>query len=231
MVSYDEYLNEGEKHLTYFQELADLQPDYSVLEAGCGTGRMALPLTRFLNNKGEYQGFDDAKGDINWCKKNISEKHPNFHFQYTESKNRTSGTSTNADAAHFVFPYDDAKFDFVFLSSVFTYLKPADVENYINEIGRVMKPGATSLMTLFIVNCVSEDLMIKKPTQMHFPFNKGFYRLRSLQADKKQIAYDEEWILEKLQNAGLKMESIQYGSWCGRQHFFDFPDLIICSKE
>jgi len=231
LVSYDEYLNEGEKYLTYFQELGDLQPDHSMLEAGCGTGRMALPLTHFLNKKGEYYGFDDAKGDINWCKKNISEKHPNFHFQYTGSENRTSGTSTIADATHLVFPYENAQFDFVFLSSVLTYLKPAEVENHINEIGRVMKPGAISLMTFFIVNCLSEDLMIKKPTQMHFPFNKGFYRLRSLEADKKQIAYDEEWILEKLQKAGLKMVSIQYGSWCGRPHFFDFPDMIICSKE
>ena len=230
LVSYSEYLNEGKKYLTYFQELADLQPDYSVLEAGCGTGRIALPLIRFLNKNGIYNGLDEAESDINWCKKNISAKHPNFRFQYTGLKNKPVDFSSKADAEHFIFPYEDEKFDFVFITSAFTLLKPTEVENYINEIGRVMKMGAKCLISLYIVNCVSEDLMIKKPTQMHFPFNKGFYRLRSIEAGKQLIAYDEEWILEKLQNAGLKMASIQFGSWCGRKHFFDYQDLIICSK-
>jgi hypothetical protein len=44
------------------------------------------------------------------------------------------------------------------------------------------------------------------------------------------VAYDEEWLLEKLENAGLKMESIQYGQWCGRDSYFDYQDLVICSK-
>ena len=65
---------------------------------------------------------------------------------------------------------------------------------------------------------------------MDFPINNGFYRLHSSQVDTANVAYDEEWLLEKLGNAGLKMETIKYGQWCGRTSFFDYQDLMICRK-
>jgi len=65
---------------------------------------------------------------------------------------------------------------------------------------------------------------------MNFPINKGFYRLHSSQVDTANVAYDEEWILEKLENAGLKMEIIKYGQWVGRSIYFDYQDLLICTK-
>jgi SAM-dependent methyltransferase len=217
-------------YLTYFQQLCGLEPHHVVLDVGCGIGGIAIPLTHFLNEKGSYEGFDISKNDIDWCNKNISEKHPNFYFQYSGLDKHPNKTVDKTDACHFIFPYDDAKFDFVCLISLFTHLMPAEIENYITEISRVMKPGATALLSLFIINCESEDMMIKKPTQMNFPYNKGFYRLHSLQVENKQVAYDEEWLLEKLSFAGLKMEGIKYGSWCGRNSDFDHRDLLICRK-
>jgi ubiquinone/menaquinone biosynthesis C-methylase UbiE len=229
-IGYGDYVKQGEKFLGYFQELGGLQPNHAVLDIGCGIGRMAVPLTRFLSKEGSYDGFDIVKSGIDWCNKNISAKHPNFRFQYTGLYNQLYNTSDKVDASNFVFPYEDTKFDFVFLTSVFTHMMPAEVEHYINEISRVMKPGATCLISYFIVNCESEDLMIKQPTQMNFPINKGFYRLHSAKVDTANVAYDEEWLLEKLGKAGLKMVSIQFGQWCGREHFFDYQDLLICRK-
>jgi ubiquinone/menaquinone biosynthesis C-methylase UbiE len=229
-IGHGDYMKQGEKFLTYFQELAGLKPEHSVLDVGCGIGRMAVPLTHFLNEKGSYDGFDIVKSGIDWCNKNISSQYPNFRFQYTGLYNQLYNTSNKADAGNFIFPYADGKFDFVFLTSVFTHMMPKEVEHYIHEISRVMKPGATCLMSFFIVNCESEDLMIKQPTHMNFPINKGFYRLHSSQVDTANVAYDEEWLLEKLENAGLKMEIIKYGQWVGRSIYFDYQDLLICSK-
>jgi ubiquinone/menaquinone biosynthesis C-methylase UbiE len=229
-IGHGDYMKQGEKFLTYFQELAGLMPEHSVLDVGCGIGRMAVPLTRFLNVKGSYDGFDIVKSRIDWCNKNISSQFPNFRFQYTGLYNQLYNTSDKADAGNFIFPYADKKIDFVFLTSVFTHMMPKEVEHYFHEISRVMKPGATCLMSFFIVNCESEDLMIKQPTHMNFPINKGFYRLHSAQVDTAYVAYDEEWLLEKLENVGLKMEIIKYGQWVGRSIYFDYQDLLICSK-
>jgi SAM-dependent methyltransferase len=228
LIGYEDYVNQGEKFLIYSRELAGLQPKHTVLDAGCGFGQMAVPLLRFLNEEGTYEGFDIDKSKVDWCSKNISLQHPNFRFQYTGPDAKQAISEDKTDIGKFIFLYKNAKFDFVFLTSAFTHLMPADIENYITEIGRVMKPGASCLMSFFIINCESEDLMLKNPAKMHFPFNKGFYRLSSLNTGDKNVAYDEEWLLEKLGNAGLKMESIQYGQWCGREHFFDYQDLLIC---
>ena len=46
----------GELFLRQFIDLANLAPEEAVLEPGCGTGRMAEPLTRYLT--GTYEGFD-----------------------------------------------------------------------------------------------------------------------------------------------------------------------------
>jgi ubiquinone/menaquinone biosynthesis C-methylase UbiE len=225
-----DYVKLGERFLGHFRELAGLKPNHAVLDIGCGMGRMALPLTKFLNAEGSYDGFDIVKSGIDWCNKHISSQYSNFRFRYTGLYNQLYNTSDKVDASNFVFPYADKKFDFVFLTSVFTHMMPAEVENYMREISRVMKPGASCLMSFFIVNCQSEDLMIKRPTHMNFPINKGFYRLHSSQVDTANVAYDEEWLLQKLENAGLKMESIQYGQWCGRDIYFDYQDLLICSR-
>lgn len=44
-------------HLT---KLANLIPGERVLDVGCGVGRMAIPLTRYLSAEGSYEGFDVA---------------------------------------------------------------------------------------------------------------------------------------------------------------------------
>ncbi len=229
-MGYGDFLKQGEKFLVYFQELAGLKPDHNILDVGCGIGRMAVPLTSFLNEKGTYDGFDIVKSDINWCNKHISGEYPNFRFKYTGLYNKLYITSDKSDAGNFIFPYASGKFNFAFLTSVFTHLMPKEAEQYIKEIGRVMKPKATCLISLFIVNCESEDLMIKQPTHMNFPVNKGFYRLQSSHDNTANVAYDEEWLLEKLENAGLKLDSIHYGRWCGRDNFLEHQDLMICSK-
>jgi SAM-dependent methyltransferase len=229
-IGYEDYVKQGEKSLSYFKELGGLQPEHTVLDVGCGFGQMAVPLFRFLNEEGSYDGIDTDKTKIDWCTKNISAQHPNFRFHNTGPDAKQVNTEDKTDSYKFNFPYKDSKFDFVFLISAFTHLMPAEIENHITKTGRVMKPGASCLMSLYIVNCESEDLMIRKAAQMNFPFNKGFYRLSTLNPIERTVAYDEEWLLEKLGNAGLKMESIQYGQWCGRKHFLDYQDLLICRK-
>jgi len=225
-----DYIKLGEKFLIYFRDLCGLKPNHAVLDIGCGIGRMALPLIKYLDKTGSYDGFDIVKSGIDWCNKHIAVQHPNFRFQYTGLYNQLYNTSDKVDASKFVFPYADSQFDFVFLTSVFTHMMPLEVEHYINEIGRVMKPGASCLMSFFIINCESENLLITKPNHMNFPVNKGYYRLHNAKVDAANVAYDEEWLLDKLEKAGLKLETIKYGQWCGRLNYFDYQDLLICRK-
>lgn len=229
-VGYGDYVRQGQKFLEYFRKYGNLQPHHKVLDVGCGIGRMAYPLTTFLSADGSYDGFDIVKPGIDWCNKHISGQFPNFRFVHTSLYNKLYNTSTLTAAKSFQFPYDDHTFDFVFLTSVFTHMMPDEVSNYIRQISRVMKPGAHCLTSFFLINKESDELMESQPTHMNFPIRKGFYRLHSQRVDTANVAYDEAWVMNQFEVAGLTMTSVLYGEWCGRSKFLDYQDLIIFTK-
>lgn len=62
-----DFIKIGERFCNFLIDLAGLQKSHHVLDAGCGIGRIAIPLTKYLLANGEYWGFDIVKSGINWC--------------------------------------------------------------------------------------------------------------------------------------------------------------------
>jgi len=63
------YKEAGERFLKSFIELAGLKPNHKILEIGSGMARIAMPLTKYLQNGGEYYGLDTTNEAINFCQK------------------------------------------------------------------------------------------------------------------------------------------------------------------
>ncbi len=144
-----DFTKQGEMFLKYFIDLGNLKPNHSVLDIGSGIGRMAIPLTKYLSEKGKYEGFDIVEKGVKWCKRKITPEFPNFNFNYLNLKNSLYNLSTDKEASLLKFPYNDNYFDFIFLTSVFTHMLPADVENYLREINRVLKKSGNLLYHIF----------------------------------------------------------------------------------
>jgi ubiquinone/menaquinone biosynthesis C-methylase UbiE len=222
----------GEHYLTMFISQCNLQPHHRVLDIGCGIGRIAIPLTKYLNQQGSYEGFDIVKKGIDWCKKNISGANPNFKFLHIDLKNDLYNTAASESAKSFQFPYRDNDFDLVVLTSVFTHMMPEDVENYLQEINRVLKPGGKCFATFFILNTESIAYMKDHPA-FYFTHDFGTYRLMDKQVKEANIAYDESYILDRIKESELVLEKMMYGYWSGRPEnaSFDFQDTMILSKK
>ena len=221
---------QGQKLLGYFQEIGGLQPDHQVLDIGSGIGRIAVPLTTFLNTEGGYEGFDVVELGVKWCQNRISTRFPNFNFRYIPLDNDLYKSGGN-NAANFQFPYSDQSFDFVILTSVFTHMLPDEVANYLKEIRRVLKPNGTCFATFFIWNEKSAQLSASNPA-FQFPYDYGGYRLMDEVVKSANVAYEETELQRLVASAKLTTQQCHYGFWCGRpkEQCKDFQDILILKK-
>jgi len=226
-----DFEEQGKRFLKHFKEWTDLAPNHTVLDVGSGIGRMAIPLINFLNEKGTYHGFDIVPQGIDWCKKNISAKHTNFHFHLADIKNSLYNPNGKMSSTEFIFPYDDATFDFVFLTSVFTHMQPTDVAHYLSEISRVMKPNAQCFITWFILDETSRSQLKKGLSEMDFSYETGAYSLMNEKVADANIAFDHQWIINEMEKNQLSVqEPIKFGWWSKRAPAYDFQDIVVAIK-
>lgn len=220
----------GNEFLNYFITLAGLEPHHKVLEVGSGVGRMAVPLTKYLSS-GVYYGFDIVPEAVAWCRRAISARYANFHFELADIYNKHYNPKGRHKASEYVFPFEDSYFDFVFLTSVFTHMLPRDVDNYLGQISRVLKQGGSLLVTFFLINKESQVLMAQKRSRLDFRYDFGEYLSIDENVPERAVAYREEHVRDLFDKHGFALEEpIRYGSWCGRHKFLSYQDLVIARR-
>ncbi len=222
----------GEEYFRYFVDLGGLKPDERVLDVGCGIGRMAVPLTRYLDSRGSYEGFDVFPAGVRWCRENITPKYPNFRFRVADIHNKEYNPGGRFAASEYEFPYEDGSFDFVFLTSVFTHLLPDEVENYLSEIRRVLAPNGRCLASFFLLNDESLGTIRSGTSTIDFRHDFGGYRAKDADTPEAAIAYPEDYVRSLYTERGLSItEPSHYGAWPGRRNFLSYQDIVIAVSK
>jgi SAM-dependent methyltransferase len=225
------YTRAGNWFLQRFLDLGELKSNERVLDVGCGIGRMAIPLTHYLNGGGGYEGFDVVPKNIRWCQENITARHPNFRFQLADVYNKEYNPKGTHKASEYTFPYKDESFDFVIVTSVFTHMLPEGVSNYLSEIERVMKGGGRSMITFFLLNQESLKLVESGMSNIDFRYDFGVYRTKEKGMLEAAVAYREDYVRALYRENGLEIaEPIRYGRWCGRTDFLRYQDIVVARK-
>lgn len=228
-----DFVKQGKHQLDLLKQYADIKPDGKILDVGSGIGRTAFALKTYLNETAVYDGFDVVEKGVVWCQKNISNEYPNFKFKCTPLNNDLYHL-TDDKAEKFVFPYQSDFYDTVFLFSVFTHMQPLEVQNYLNEICRVLKPGGKCLATFFYYTSANEDFISSKNGSFIFPFKKENYRLMSEKVTSANIAFEENKLKEMIVATGLHLTETIDGYWKGAQsesELRDFQDVFILTKK
>ena len=224
----NQFLIAGKEFFEFFKELGHLKPDDAVLDIGCGTGRMAYPLTTFLSSRGRYVGFDIVPHAIDWCKGRYEHQFSNFFFYLADLYNSDYNPRGKIKGAQYRFEHKDAEFDFIFATSVFTHMLPDESQNYLNETRRVLKPSGRALLTFFVLNDESKAQLAagKAIVPLKYKMN-GFYT-STPDCPENAVGYEQEDLLKMLDRAGLELEGpIHFGDWCRREKFLSHQDILI----
>lgn len=99
-----------------------------VIDVGCGSGRLAEPLSQVFT--GKYLGLDVVPQLIEFARRKVAR--PAWRFELTEGFN---------------IPEEDAVADMICFFSVFTHLRHEQSYLYLREAKRVLKPGGKILFS------------------------------------------------------------------------------------
>lgn len=226
------YEANSQEFFGYLKSMCNLKSSDHLLDVGCGYGQLASPLSRYLDPTAQYEGFDIVRPMIKWCTETISSKIPNFHFQHADVFNKEYNLKGKQNASEFKFPYPRESFDLVFLKSVFTHMLPPDMNNYLSEMSRVLKKKGKCLISYFLLNSESRQLIKSKNSPLSFRYIQGDCRVNDKNTPEIAVAYDEEFVRALYERHGLKIRGpINYGSWCGRRSWLSYQDIILASRK
>lgn len=170
-----------------------------ILDIGCGQGRLAIGLLQSNKKLKYYLGIDVRKYSIEWCRKFITEKHPNFQFEHIDVMNARYNRKGRPMDKDFSFPLDNEEFDIIYLFSVFTHMVTGDIKIYLREIKRLLAPSGKLFLTAFIENDVS-NITINP---------KDYYKKLGLKRWKGKlhcVLYDRDFFKSMLIENGFKID-------------------------
>jgi len=182
-------------------ELAQIPANASVLDFGCGPGRV---LTWFQSTHKGWKFFatDIDNEAISWARANLS------HIaSFDCNKNRPR------------LKYDDAYFDFVFSISIFTHLPEEMQTEWLHELRRVVK--VSGILTLSVHN---EELL---PASMSMPESGFYYSVGDGTdglPDYYQTSFQTSAYINREWSKIFKIEKIL------RKHIANHQDLVICRR-
>jgi SAM-dependent methyltransferase len=163
----------------------------SVLDFGCGCGRIARQLIQQTPQPSRYLGIDLHRGMIAWCQRELAPHAPAFRFEHHD----VYSAGLNPDGAHRILPLPaaDDEVSLFIAHSVFTHTAQDQAEHYLREVARVLRPDGYLTATWFLFD--------KREFPMMQPFQNALY-INEVDPSNAVIL-DRGWLREIARDAGL----------------------------
>ncbi|PJA27625.1 MAG: hypothetical protein CO189_06440 [candidate division Zixibacteria bacterium CG_4_9_14_3_um_filter_46_8] len=192
------YFDSARNEAIRLRERLGLSEKSSVLDVGCGVGRLATGIIDVFGEIHKYRGLDICPCYIKWCRQFIASEHPEYQFILLDMYNeRYNKTGVRADSG-INLSFSDGEFDIVYLYSVFSHMVKEDVEHYVKEFGRILAPEGKVFITAFIEEGVPE--MTINPENYRLNWNGALHCVR----------YDKSYFERMLASNGFILDHFDY---------------------
>lgn len=218
----------GAEYLGHYVRIGGLKPSDRVLDIGCGIGRMAVPLTQYLDPRTAcYEGVDPVNEGIEWCVHNITSAYPNFRFCRVDVAHELYNPGGAIAGHEIVLPFAHSSFNFVTMVSVATHLPANEITAYAREVMRLLVPGGRLFLTAFLVAAEDLERPAARPRFIKGKEPHAWYADPS--APLGAIGFDNGIIQDILKNTGFEIRRVSFGHWRGIESAH-YQDVIIAVK-
>jgi SAM-dependent methyltransferase len=207
-----------------------VRPDDRVLDVGCGLGRITWPLSRLLDARGEYVGFDTSSEYIDWCRSTLPLDAERFRFHHFSIHNSHYNEHGSVAAETFTFPWPNDSFTLAIAASLFTHLTAQATTNYFREIARTLRPGGRLFASVFALDEQSRDLAIQQTSHPRFDAFLDEGMIGDPSNPDAAVAFHAEWLAAQLATAGLAFDAFYPGRWRHIAAIFH-QDILIAHKD
>ena len=181
--------------LPVFGDAIELDLYETVLDFGCGCGRLARQLLQQTPRPRRYLGLDLHAGMIRWASDNLAAD--GFEFQHHDVYHVAFNPRAPAKTAR--FPVEDQSVSLLIALSVFTHSTQTQCEHYLREVARVLKPEGVMISTWFFFD--------KRYFPMMQEFQNTLY-INDVDLTNATIV-DRNWMIDFTSRLGLTIRSIK----------------------
>ena len=206
-----------------------LKSDDALIDVGCSVGRIPVGLLAGTDFHGRYLGFDVMKRQVTWAARNLGPLAPEFRFVHLDVANDRYNPKGRIAPDKAQFPARTGGFDFCCLFSIFTHLYKEDIQHYLHEIHRVLRPGGHVVATWFLYD---EERLPKAIASNAYPMAHRLDEVTIYTEPSdplRAIAFDESCVRTMVENAGLEVVRIDRGTWAGEEGD-EFQDFVVLRR-
>lgn len=228
----------GAEQATLARTLAEVRASSTVLEIGCGLGRMAFAFRRLIIT-GRYIGVDVVEEKIAFLRRTLGAQAANFAFIHLDAHNGFYNPAGHLTTTDIALPCDDCEVDAVVSMAVFTHLLPEHVDQYLAEITRVLRPGGRALLSCYLLD--RYDPEAERPPRYsggQFAFDHavaGHTEVRTScpEQPESMLAFSERFLLGAARRHGLDAVGPAWpGSWSGTTDaWMTGQDLVLFERQ
>lgn len=208
---------------------AGLRRVETVLDIGCGVGRVACALSYYLSPSGRYEGLEPVGRWVRWSRAIIGARFRNFRFKQLAVHHPIYNAREKRQPDSARFPYPDGTFDLVFAASVFQHNRAETVQHYLGEIARVLHLGGRCVISCFLLKAKPPNgRRGNRPFEFVHPLKDCWTATPA--APETGIAFLERDFRHWAARHNLEVSATFPGGWHGR-HWTNFRQDVIILKR
>ncbi len=195
------------------QQLLGIGAQTTVLDVGCGSGRLAWAMADILGPRGGYVGFDVSQAAIAFARKLMRRRRSDFTFHHVDLHSKEYNPSGAVRSDTFCFPCGDGWAGATIALSVFSHLLEKDAARFLTEIARTLAPEGRAFISAYVVDAEARrHLETGDAAQMMLPYGEGLW-VGDRATPEAAVAYDSQKFHAMIAAASLTVDVHRPGSW------------------